>query len=51
MVGAAGAELGKAEELDAHCCLVPALLLFISGHFAFIFSQPGSQPTTQPRAG
>lgn len=51
MAGATGAELGKAGEQDTHCCLVPRLLLFISGHFAFIFGQPGRQPTSQQRAG
>lgn len=46
-----GAELGEAGEQDTHCCLGPRLLLFISGCFAFIFDQPGRQPTRQPRAG
>lgn len=49
--GAAGAEPGTAGEQDTHCCLVRRLLLFISGRFAFIFGQPGRQPTSRPRAG
>lgn len=48
---ATGAEQGKAWEQSTHCCLVLRLLLFISGFLAFVFRQPGRQPTSRPRAG
>lgn len=49
MVGAAGAELSKAGEQDAHCCLVPRLLLFISTLLSIF--PPAWQAAHQPAEG